>query len=104
MTIRSASAALLALGLGGSVAPADAQQIGASNVQGHAYWVPGQQAIGLVRSAGRSQDVVSTGSIDGPLRYTSAGGQGVDTRDATQQVGRTINVWGARIDAPVQLR
>jgi len=85
-------------------APADAQQIRTFNARGHEYSVPGQQAAGLARSAGHGQDVVSTGSIGRPRSYTSANDHGVNASAAVPQVAHTINVWGARIDGPVQSR
>src|SRR4051794_1461965 len=94
MTVRSASAAaLLALSVSAFSFPADAQQIGTFNAWGNEFWVPGQQATDLTRS-----DVLSTGSISVPRGYTSAKVRGMTAPLALPNAGRTINVWGARID------
>ncbi|KAB1072276.1 hypothetical protein [Methylobacterium planeticum] len=109
MHVRSASAAaLVALSLGALAAPArageantfDASTVDASTFDawGHRFQVPGTQR-GLARSATPSRDVGSTGSVAVPSGYTSGGSAAAS---APVEARRTLNVWGARIDAPAR--
>jgi hypothetical protein len=102
MNTRIAPAVLIALSLGTFAAPASAQAAQTFNAWGHEFIVPGSQSSAVAASAVRDSDGLATGSITAPRAYTSAKvGDAFNAGfDARPQSARTINVWGARIDAP----
>ncbi|WP_336492422.1 hypothetical protein [Methylobacterium nigriterrae] len=102
MSLHSATAALLlSLSLGALAAPAHAQETGTFDAWGHNFRVPGtEQALG--RTAERHRDVLSSGSLRLPRSYASTGAGSSSASAVLPHVARTINVWGAHIDASVR--
>jgi hypothetical protein len=103
MTVRSAfAAAAVAASIAAFAAPATAQEVQTFDAWGHTFNVPGSQSAVLAAVAARNDAVLITGSIAPKRAYASArAGSAVENAAAVRvQATRTINVWGARVDAP----
>jgi hypothetical protein len=104
MTVRSAfAAAVVAASVATFAAPASAQEVQIFDAWGHTFNVPGSQSAGVAAAAARNDAVLTTGSIAPRHAYASvkAGAAVENAAAAHVQATRTINVWGARVDAPV---
>lgn len=99
MNVRK-SVALIAFGLGVLATPAFAQEIPTFNAWGHEFHVPGARPGSVARAVPSGNDVLTTGSVNIPRAYTSGEADGVTPFAALPSADRTINVWGARLDAP----
>ncbi|WP_336492533.1 hypothetical protein [Methylobacterium nigriterrae] len=103
MTVRSAfAAAAVAASLAAFAAPASAQEVQSFGAWGHTFNVPGSQSAVVAVAATRNNAVLTTGSIAPKRAYASArAGAPVESAVAAHgQAARTLNVWGARVDAP----
>ena len=103
MTVRSAfAAAAVAASIAAFAAPASAQEVQTFDAWGHTFNVPGSQSAVLAPAVARNDAVLTTGSIAPKRAYASArAGSAVENAAAVRvQATRTINVWGARVDAP----
>ena len=99
MNVRK-SAALIALGLGVLATPAFAQESPTFNAWGHEFHVPGARPDSVARAVPSRIDALTTGSVNIPRAYTSVEADGETPFAAPPSAVRTINVWGARLDAP----
>ena len=103
MTIRTASAAaIIAASVAALAAPASAQEVQSFKAWGHVFNVPGAQPV-VVAAADAHDAAQTTGSIATERAYASvkAGLPAENASLAHERSARTINVWGARIDASV---
>lgn len=101
MTVRSAfTVAAVAASIAAFAAPTSAQEVRTFDAWGHIFNVPGSQSAVVVAAAARN-DVVTTGSVAPRHAYASVkAGAAAESASFADQASRTINVWGARVDAP----
>src|SRR3569623_1655112 len=100
MTVRSTFAAAAVASIAAYSAPASAQEVRTFDAWGHTFNVPGSQSVEFVATAAR-HDGVTTGSVAPKRAYASVrAGATAESASVANQPTRTINVWGARVDAP----
>ncbi|GEP08096.1 hypothetical protein [Methylobacterium oxalidis] len=102
MTVRSAiAAAAVAVSIASVAAPASAQEVRSFDAWGHSFNVPGSQSAAVAVGV-RGATVLTTGSIAPERAYASAKSVDENAAAADVQATRTLDVWGARVDAPVR--
>jgi hypothetical protein len=101
MTVRSAlAAAAVAASLATIAAPALAQETQTFEAWGHTFNVPGSH-LSVPAAAPRDRDVEAKASATPGRAYASGlAGSVANATAGDRQATRTINVWGARLDAP----
>lgn len=101
MTIRSALAiCAVTTGIATFAGPVSAQQVQTFEAWGHIYIVPGSEIGAPSTGPDLNTAVHDRGSIAPERAYASAKTAASNSIVTPVQKTRTINVWGARIDAP----
>src|SRR4051812_43011248 len=113
MRVRSAfAAAVVAASIAAASAPASAQEAQTFDAWGHTFNVPGSRSAVAGAAAARKDavqrqapvqrhdSVLATGSVAPRHAYASArAGAASENAAVVHEAPRTINVWGARVDA-----
>ena len=89
------TAAILA-GVAATTAPAKADPTRTFDAWGHRFTVPGTQATVTAAPANEA----TTASLAPRRSYASAKAGNDNTGSASEPAIRTLDVWGARVDAP----
>ncbi|MGU3362225.1 hypothetical protein ACLBWX_18010 [Methylobacterium sp. M6A4_1b] len=101
MTVRTTFAAVLVAGLAVAAAPANAAEPRTYQAWGHTFEAPDQLSAQIVLPAGRVGTRVTAAPV-APARAYTAGGTVAAREFAPAEATRTLNVWGARLDAPTR--
>ncbi|GJE45342.1 hypothetical protein [Methylobacterium soli] len=109
MRVRSAfAAAVVAASIAAASVPAAAQEVQTFDAWGHTFNVPGARsavagaATARKDAVPRKEAVLATGSVAPRHAYASArAGAASENAAVVHEAPRTINVWGARVDARV---
>lgn len=88
--------ATILAGVTAAIVPAKAEPARSFDAWGHRFTVPGTQAAATAPSTNES----TTASLTPKRSYASAKAGNENAGSASEPAIRTLNVWGARVDAP----